>query len=81
MGYQPPARIALKATIATQRGESRIWSCRSCGSTICITHNNKPTGACPGCTMLSKWHEVHAPVSTFVACDEATDDAESYDGK
>lgn len=78
MGAQVPPLIPLKHTIATQRGESRIWSCRSCGSTIAIPHRNKPTGSCPGCTMLGKWYEVHPPISNFAAVDEVRD-AERYD--
>lgn len=71
--------MRLKHTISTQRGESRVWSCRKCGSTICVTHKHKPSPRCPGCDELANWHQVHPPVSVFAAVEEATEDAEAYE--
>lgn len=65
----------LKHTVSTQRGESRIWSCRFCGSTICVTHREKPSPRCPGCDELARWHEVHPPISAFAAVEAAEREA------
>ncbi len=64
--------MRLKHTPASRKGESRIWSCRRCGSTICITHAEKPAGRCPGCDEPAAWHEVHPPISVFDT-EEGTD--------
>lgn len=69
----------LKHTIATQRGDARVWSCRNCGSTICVTHREKPSPRCPGCDELARWHEEFPPVSVFAAVEEATQDVEAYE--
>lgn len=71
--------MKLKHTIASQRGDSRIWSCRVCGSTICVTHREPPSPRCPGCDEPARWHEEFPPVSVFAAVEEACEEVDAHD--
>jgi len=70
--------MKLKATPAVIAGKSSVWSCRWCGTTVCIPCGGEPVGACCGCGKdtyakgKGKWFKrEHLPISVF-ACDGCT---------
>ena len=56
-------------TIALARGDSTLWSCANCGSTIYVTRPAKPAGDCPVC-FVNIWTRQRSGVAGFRFNDE-----------